>query len=93
MYRINGSSLYCSSSLTALYVTNALDADMGKVIVWFINWIICLFTRWSVFLRLVKNKIPFKKVPDEFSDIRIRDEKANYLHFLQHYLLFCYQLF
>lgn len=59
----------------ALYVTNALDADMGKVIVY--GLLIGLFASLLgglVFLRLVKNKIPFKKVPDEFSDIRIRDE-------------------
>lgn len=61
--------------LAALYVTNALDADMGKVIVY--GLLIGLFASLlggPVFLRLVKNKIPFKKVPDEFSDIRIRDE-------------------
>ncbi|MDY4281090.1 MAG: D-serine transporter DsdX [[Pasteurella] mairii] len=59
----------------ALYVTNALGADMGKVIVY--GLLIGLFASLlggPVFLRLMKNKIPFKKVPDEFSDIKIRDE-------------------
>ncbi len=59
----------------ALYVTNALGADMGKVIIY--GLLIGLFTSLfagPVFLRMMKRQIPFKKVPEEFSSLTVRQE-------------------
>lgn len=59
----------------ALYVTNALGADMGKVILYGLLIGLCAsLLGGPVFLKLIKNHIPFKKVPEEFSDLKIREE-------------------
>ena len=60
----------------ALYVTNALGADMGKVIVYgLLLGLGVSLIGGPVFLRLMKNHIPFKQVPDQFSDLKVRTEK------------------
>lgn len=60
----------------ALYVTNALGADMGKVIVYGLLIGLCgALLGGPLFLRLCKNRVPFKPVPNEFSDLKIRDER------------------
>ncbi|TCP93372.1 D-serine permease DsdX [Cricetibacter osteomyelitidis] len=59
----------------ALYVTNALGADMGKVIVYgLLIGLTASLLGGPLFLKLIKHKIPFKKVPDEFSDLKTREE-------------------
>ena len=59
----------------ALYVTNALGADMGKVIVYgLLLGLVISLIGGPVFLRLVKQHIPFKKVPQEFADLSVRAE-------------------
>lgn len=59
----------------ALYVTNALGADIGKVILYgLLLGLAVSLIGGPVFLRLIKNRIPFKPVPEEFSDLKIREE-------------------
>lgn len=59
----------------ALYVTNALGADMGKVIIYGLLIGLCAsLLGGPVFLKLIKNHIPFKAVPEEFSELKIREE-------------------
>ena len=60
----------------ALYVTNALGADIGKVIVYgLLLGLVISIIGGPIFLRLVKNRIPFKKVPEEFADLKTRTEE------------------
>lgn len=60
----------------ALYVTNALGADIGKVIVYgLLLGLVISIIGGPIFLRLVKNRIPFKKVPEEFADLKTRAEE------------------
>ena len=57
----------------ALYVTNALGVDIGSVILYgLIIGIIASLAGGSIFLRMIKNRIPFKAVPEQFSDLKIR---------------------
>ena len=57
----------------ALYVTNALGADIGSVILYgLIIGIIASLSGGPIFLRMIKNRIPFKAVPEQFSDLKIR---------------------
>lgn len=59
----------------ALYVTNALGADIGKVILYgLLLGLSVSLIGGPVFLRIVKKSIPFKKVPDEFSELKVRQE-------------------
>ncbi|AKJ40734.1 D-serine transporter DsdX [Pragia fontium] len=60
----------------ALYVTNKLGADIGSVIVY--GLIVGLFASLiggPLFLKLLGNRLPFKAVPAEFSDIEVRKEE------------------
>ncbi|GKX63700.1 D-serine transporter DsdX [Pragia fontium] len=60
----------------ALYVTNKLGADIGSVIVY--GLIVGLFAALiggPLFLKLLGNRLPFKAVPAEFSDIEVRKEE------------------
>ncbi|OCF98865.1 D-serine transporter DsdX [Gilliamella sp. wkB308] len=59
----------------ALYVTNALGADIGSVILYgLLIGLIASLVGGPIFLRIIKNKMPFKKVPEEFSDLKVRTE-------------------
>ncbi|KOY62364.1 DsdX permease [Photorhabdus heterorhabditis] len=60
----------------ALFVTNKLGADIGSVIVY--GLIIGLFAALiggPLFQRFLGSRLPFKSVPDEFSDIEVRREE------------------
>ncbi|OCQ51157.1 DsdX permease [Photorhabdus australis subsp. thailandensis] len=60
----------------ALFVANKLGADIGSVIVY--GLIVGLFASLiggPLFQRLLGNRLPFKSVPDEFSDIEVHREE------------------
>ena len=59
----------------ALFVANHLQADLGTIIVagLFVGLIASL-VGGPLFLKMFKGKIPFKEVPKEFSDIKVREE-------------------
>ncbi|WP_434525110.1 D-serine transporter DsdX [Photorhabdus asymbiotica] len=60
----------------ALFVTNKLGADIGSVIIY--GLIVGLFASLiggPLFQRLLGSRLPFKSVPDEFSDIEVRREE------------------
>ncbi len=57
----------------ALYVTNALGADIGSVILYgLIIGITASLAGGPIFLRIIKNRIPFKAVPEQFSNLKVR---------------------
>ncbi len=57
----------------ALYVTNALGADIGSVILYgLIIGIIASLAGGPIFLRIIKDRIPFKAVPEQFSNLKVR---------------------
>lgn len=59
----------------ALYVTNALGADIGSVILYgLIIGLAASLVGGPIFLRIIKNKMPFKAVPEQFSDLKVRTE-------------------
>ncbi|CNE09952.1 D-serine transporter DsdX [Yersinia nurmii] len=60
----------------ALYVTNALGADVGTVIVYglFVGLVASLIGG-PLFLKFVGNRLPFKQVPAEFSEFQVRREE------------------
>lgn len=59
----------------ALYVTNALGADIGTVIIsGLLVGLLASLIGGPLFLKMIKNKIPFKPVPEEFSDLKVRTE-------------------
>lgn len=59
----------------ALFVTNALGADIGTVIVYgLIIGLLASLVAGPIFLKIINKKIPFKTVPKEFSEMKIRDE-------------------
>lgn len=60
----------------ALYVTNALGADVGTVIVYglFVGLVASLIGG-PLFLKMVGGKLPFKPVPADFSEVQIRKEE------------------
>ena len=60
----------------ALYVTNALGADIGTVIVCGLTvGLMASLIGGPLFLKVIKNKIPFKTVPEAFSDMKVRTEE------------------
>ncbi|MCP5903417.1 D-serine transporter DsdX [Klebsiella pneumoniae] len=54
----------------ALFVANKLGADIGTVIVY------GLLVGGPLFLRLLGNRLPFKPVPAEFSNLDVREEST-----------------
>ncbi|OCL21468.1 D-serine transporter DsdX [Gilliamella sp. wkB171] len=59
----------------ALFVTNALGADIGTVIVYgLMIGLLASLVAGPIFLKMINKKIPFKTVPKEFSEMKIRDE-------------------
>jgi len=59
----------------ALYVTKALGADIGSVILYgLIIGVIASLVGGPLFLTIIKKEIPFKAVPEQFSDLKVRNE-------------------
>ncbi|CNL61935.1 putative gluconate permease [Yersinia kristensenii] len=59
----------------AMYVTNALGADIGTVIVYgLVVGLAALLIGGPLFLRIVGNRLPFKTVPQAFSEVKVRNE-------------------
>ena len=62
---------------SALFVTKALCADIGTVIVYgLVIELLASLIGGSIFLNCISNKIPFKTVPEEFSDMKERTEET-----------------
>ncbi|MGO3683349.1 MAG: D-serine transporter DsdX, partial [Proteus vulgaris] len=60
----------------ALFVTNELGADMGTVIVAGLAvGLVASLVGGPLFLKVLGERLPFKTVPEEFSDMEIREEK------------------
>ncbi|EEG84491.1 transporter, gluconate:H+ symporter family [Proteus penneri ATCC 35198] len=60
----------------ALFVTNELGADMGTVIVAGLAvGLVASLVGGPLFLKMLGERLPFKTVPEEFSDMEIREEK------------------
>ena len=59
----------------ALYVTKALGADIGSVILYgLIIGVIASLVGGPLFLTIIKKESPFKAVPEQFSDLKVRNE-------------------
>lgn len=59
----------------ALFVTNKLGADVGTVIVYgLMVGLMASLVGGPLFLKLLGNRLPFKPVPAEFSDLKVREE-------------------
>ena len=59
----------------ALYVTKALGADIGSVILYgLIIGVISSLVGGPLFLTIIKKEIPFKAVPEQFVDLKVRNE-------------------
>ena len=60
----------------ALFVTNELGADIGTVIVAGLAvGLVASLIGGPVFLKIVGTRLPFKTVPEAFSDMEVREEK------------------
>lgn len=61
----------------ALFVANKLGADIGTVIVYgLLVGLIASLVGGPLFLRLLGNRLPFKPVPAEFSNLDVREEST-----------------
>lgn len=59
----------------ALYVTKSLGADIGSVILYgLIIGVIASLVGGPLFLTIIKKEIPFKAVPEQFADLKVRNE-------------------
>lgn len=59
----------------ALFVTSKLGADVGKVIIYgLIVGLVASLIGGCLFLKLLGKRVPFKKVPEEFSGLVVRKE-------------------
>jgi D-serine transporter len=59
----------------ALFVTNKLGADVGTVIVYgLMVGLLASLVGGPLFLKLLGDRLPFKAVPAEFSDLNVREE-------------------
>ena len=59
----------------ALYVTKALGADIGSVILYgLIIGVIASLVGGPLFFTIIKKEIPFKAVPEQFADLKVRNE-------------------
>ena len=59
----------------ALFVTNKLGADVGTVIVYgLLVGLVASLVGGPLFLKLLGNRLPYKPVPAEFSDLKVREE-------------------
>lgn len=62
---------------TALFVADKLGADIGTVIVYgLLVGLIASLVGGPLFLRLLGNRLPFKPVPAEFSNLDVREEST-----------------
>lgn len=60
----------------ALYVANKLGADIGSVIVYgLLVGLMASLIGGPLFLKFLGQRLPFKPVPTEFADLKVRDEK------------------
>ncbi|BBV05983.1 D-serine transporter DsdX [Providencia rettgeri] len=60
----------------ALFVTNELGADIGTVIVAGLAvGLVASLVGGPLFLKFLGNRLPFKTVPEAFSDLEVREEK------------------
>lgn len=60
----------------ALFVTNELGADIGTVIVAGLAvGLVASLVGGSLFLKFLGERLPFKTVPEAFSDLEVREEK------------------
>ena len=60
----------------ALYVTNALGADIGTVIVYgLLVGLVASLIGGPLFLKFVGHRLPFKQVPAAFSELEVRREE------------------
>jgi D-serine transporter len=57
----------------ALFVTNN-GADVGTVVVYGLVALMASLVGGPLFLKLLGNRLPFKPVPAEFSDLKVREE-------------------
>lgn len=77
MYRIDGCALRGSPHPAALYVANKLGADIGSVIVYgLLVGLMASLIGGPLFLKFLGQRLPFKPVPTEFADLKVRDEKT-----------------
>ncbi len=77
VYRIDGSALRGSPHPAALYVANKLGADIGSVIVYgLLVGLMASLIGGPLFLKFLGQRLPFKPVPTEFADLKVRDEKT-----------------
>lgn len=61
----------------ALYVANKLGADIGSVIVYgLLVGLMASLIGGPLFLKFLGQRLPFKPVPTEFADLKVRDEKT-----------------
>jgi len=61
----------------AMFVTNKLGADVGTVIVYgLLVGLTASLVGGPLFLKIVGNRLPFKSVPAEFSDLKVRKEET-----------------
>ncbi|EJJ6388906.1 D-serine transporter DsdX [Escherichia albertii] len=61
----------------ALYVANKLGADIGSVIVYgLLVGLMASLIGGPFFLKFLGQRLPFKPVPTEFTDLKVRDEKT-----------------
>lgn len=59
----------------ALFVTNKLGADVGTVIVYgLMVGLMASLVGGPLFLKLLGDRLPYKPVPAEFSDLKVREE-------------------
>ncbi|SQA98768.1 DsdX permease [Cedecea neteri] len=65
---------WCPPTRRALFVTNKLGADVGTVIVYGLAvGLLASLVGGPLFLKCLGNRLPFKSVPAEFSDLQTRD--------------------
>lgn len=61
----------------ALFVANKLGADIGTVIVYgLLVGLMASLVGGPLYLKFLGNRLPFKPVPAEFSDLKVRDEST-----------------
>lgn len=59
----------------ALYVAGHLNADLGTVIVsGLLIGLVASLVGGPLFLKLLGKRVPFKQVPEQFADMKVRDE-------------------
>ena len=61
----------------ALFVANKLGADIGTVIVYgLLVGLMASLIGGPLYIKFLGNRLPFKPVPAEFSDLKVRDEST-----------------